>query len=150
MDEAQRKEEASHKKMKPLLVAEAVANTAVGVTKALKDYKWPFSMVVAGLIAESGAIEVAAIKAQKFAEGGIVGGTSYTGDRRIARVNSGEMIINRSQQAELFDMINSGKSGNNVTINIQGDFLGSEEQADKLAKIIEDRSKRNFNRIAVK
>jgi hypothetical protein len=35
-----------------------------------------------------------------------------------------------------------------VTVNIQGDFLGSEEQADKLANIIEDRARLGFNRIS--
>lgn len=43
-----------------------------------------------------------------FADGGIVGGNSYTGDRLLARVNSGEMVLNKSQQQELFKQINSG------------------------------------------
>ena len=48
--------------------------------------------------------------APKFATGGIVGGTSYVGDNVIARVNSGEMILNAEQQRKLFDMI--AKSNN--------------------------------------
>jgi hypothetical protein len=43
--------------------------------------------------------------APKFATGGIVGGSSYTGDNVIARVNSGEMILNFEQQKKLFDML---------------------------------------------
>lgn len=46
-----------------------------------------------------------------FADGGIVGGTSYTGDRLTARVNSGEMILNAAQQGQLFKMLNSGGVG---------------------------------------
>lgn len=46
-----------------------------------------------------------------FADGGIVGGTSYTGDRLTARVNSGEMILNAAQQGQLFKMLNSGGGG---------------------------------------
>ena len=42
---------------------------------------------------------------EKFADGGIVGGTSYTGDKVIAGLNSGEMIFNRQQQQNLFNMI---------------------------------------------
>lgn len=42
-----------------------------------------------------------------FEQGGIVGGTSYTGDRLTARVNSKEMILNQSQQARLFEIANT-------------------------------------------
>lgn len=41
-----------------------------------------------------------------FAGGGIVGGGSFTGDHNIARVNSGEMILNGTQQRRLFDTLN--------------------------------------------
>lgn len=58
-----------------------------------------------------------------FATGGIVGGTSYTGDRQLIRVNSGEMILNGQQQARLFSMINSGGSGGEVTFRIAGQQL---------------------------
>ena len=44
----------------------------------------------------------------KFAEGGIVGGSSYFGDKLLARVNSGEMILNQGQQARLLAMTNGG------------------------------------------
>ncbi len=37
-----------------------------------------------------------------FATGGIVGGSSTTGDKVPVRVNSGEMILNKQQQARLF------------------------------------------------
>ena len=53
----------------------------------------------------------------------------------------GELVLNKAQQENL-----AGQGG--VTVNIQGDFLGSEEQADKLADIIEDRAELGFNRIA--
>lgn len=43
----------------------------------------------------------------KFAEGGIVGGSRSIGDYNIARVNSGEMILNGSQQKRLFHLLNS-------------------------------------------
>ena len=43
-----------------------------------------------------------------FDGGGIIGGPSYTGDRLVARVNSGEMILNPAQQRQLFNMANGG------------------------------------------
>lgn len=47
------------------------------------------------------------IKSAKFATGGIVGGSSYVGDKVTARVNSGEMILNKEQQARLFEIANT-------------------------------------------
>lgn len=50
-----------------------------------------------------------------FAEGGIVGGNSTIGDYNIARVNSGEMILNGTQQKRLFNLAN-GLGGSNETM----------------------------------
>lgn len=61
-----------------------------------------------------------------FAEGGIVPGASYYGDKIPARVNSGEMVLTRSQQAKLFDIANGGLSGGSnaeVTFRIEGTTL---------------------------
>lgn len=54
---------------------------------------------------------ISTISNAKFASGGIVGGTSYRGDRLSVNVNSGEMILNRIQQRRLFDAISSGSIG---------------------------------------
>lgn len=43
-----------------------------------------------------------------YATGGIVPGTSYTGDNVRANVNSGEMILNMDQQRNLLNMANTG------------------------------------------
>lgn len=56
----------------------------------------------------------------KFAEGGIVGGTSYSGDKLFAMVNSGEMILNKRQQGNLANMIGGGGQ---VEFHISGDSL---------------------------
>lgn len=42
-----------------------------------------------------------------FEQGGIIGGTSYSGDRLTARVNSREMVLTQEQQANLFRMANN-------------------------------------------
>ena len=48
----------------------------------------------------------------KFADGGVVGGSSFFGDKLLARVNSGEMILNQGQQARLLSMT----EGSNVRV----------------------------------
>ena len=47
---------------------------------------------------------------QGFSNGGIIGGATTSGDMQLARVNSGEMILNNSQQARLFDLLDGGAS----------------------------------------
>lgn len=42
----------------------------------------------------------------KFASGGVIQGNSKYGDRLLARVNAGEMILNAQQQKRLFDIAN--------------------------------------------
>ena len=65
-----------------------------------------------------------------FADGGIVGGNSTIGDMNLARVNKGEMILNGSQQARLFNILNNGGiyssngiSGGEVEFKIKGSTL---------------------------
>ena len=68
--------------------------------------------------------------AGSYADGGIVGGTSYSGDKLWARVNSGEMILNRNQQAALLN------SGGQVNFIIEGSQLkGVLENYDKMQNL---------------
>ena len=50
----------------------------------------------------------------KFAGGGIVGGSSYFGDKLLARVNSGELILNQKQQESLYHMTENDRSNINI------------------------------------
>jgi hypothetical protein len=102
-------------------LVQAIANTAVAFTKALSSSTPPLNFILAGLVASAGAAQTALITANKpvapsFATGGIVGGTSYTGDRVQANVNSGEMILTYAQQKRLFDIANGGRTGGNVQV----------------------------------
>lgn len=81
--------------------------------------------------------------ADGFATGGVVPGNSFSGDNVLARVNSGEMILNRAQQARLFDIADgntepgwSGGAVINQTINVQnGGDLTAITQAIKRGTI---------------
>mgnify|MGYP001190154830 FL=1 len=53
----------------------------------------------------------------KFANGGIITGGPSSGDKILARVNAGEMILNQGQQSHLFEAINSGRLGGGGNIS---------------------------------
>lgn len=80
----------------------------------------PIAAIAAGgaLVIAASIAKAALSKASGFEDGGIVGGNSYTGDNVPVFVNSGEMILNRAQQANLFRMIAGGGGGaRNLTIS---------------------------------
>ena len=66
----------------------------------------------------------------KFQEGGIVPGQSTRGDSVLAGVNSGEMILNRSQQSSLFNAIASGGvgGGGGTSIVVEGNIIADDDQ----------------------
>jgi hypothetical protein len=98
---------------KAFTLAETVVNAVLAVQRAAAAL--PFPANVPGIAAETirGAVNVAKINATSpsFEQGGIVPGTSFTGDNVTANVNSGEMILNRQQQAQLFNMANGQVGG---------------------------------------
>lgn len=61
-----------------------------------------------------------------FADGGIISGSSFHGDKMLARVNAGEMILNPKQQSNLFNALNGGGAVGgmrNVEFKISGSTL---------------------------
>lgn len=68
-------------------------------------------LAAAQIAAMTAMIQTAASMVPKFAQGGIITGGSTSGDKILARVNSGEMILNQRQQSNLFRAINSGNIG---------------------------------------
>lgn len=101
-------------------IATAISNTALGVTKAIAQ-GGIMGLVTGAIVGAAGAVQLATILGSKpitpsFSTGGIVGGTSYTGDKVPAMLNSAEMILNPGQQRNLFDAINRGTIGD---INVQ-------------------------------
>ena len=106
----------------PMLVAEQGAQSSLAISKGVASASgipYPFNLIA---IATTIASILTALATQPFAEGGIVGGTSFKGDKIYARLNSGEMVLNGRQQANLFNMINNGGliGGGKVTFEIKG------------------------------
>ena len=83
------------------------------------------------------------IQLPRLEQGGIIPGDSYSGDHVLARVNSGEMVINREQQSMLWDAIQSGRLGEGganvaidegaVVVNISGVSGSPTEIGDAVA-----------------
>lgn len=107
----------------PVKKAEANANAEAAVTGAASSVaSIPFVgaamavAAVAALIASMAAIP-------KFAKGGIIGGSSFYGDRLLARVNSGEMILNKEQQKSLYQMTSGENEINITSFKVRADVL---------------------------
>jgi TP901 family phage tail tape measure protein len=98
---------------KGLMIADATISTYAAATKALAAPPGPpWSVALASSIVALGLANVAKIAGVGFQNGGVVGGfngSSVGPDNTIAQVRTGEMILNSSQQRNLFDQINSGE-----------------------------------------
>lgn len=134
------------------IIAVQVANTTAAKVNVVANAAEAGSKAAAasagwalwGAIAIGAGIMAAVLAfADGFATGGVVPGNSFSGDNVLARVNSGEMILNRAQQARLFDIAEGntepGGAGGaviNQTINVQnGGDLTAITQAIKRGTI---------------
>ena len=133
-------------KSKGLALLEIATNTAMGIAGAVKAGAGvPFPANLPAIASGIGAVlagmagaKSALAQAPAFAMGGIVGGTSFQGDRVLARVNSGEMILNKAQQGRLFGMINNPNMGASVGFGgrLRGEdiFFSQERSTNRLSR----------------
>ena len=107
------------------IIAEAIATVALTFAKSLKGTISPWDWIAGAAAGTATMIStIAAIKsatAGSFAEGGIVPGNSYSGDRLTANVNSGELILSASQQNVLARQLQNNNPQNmHLTATIKG------------------------------
>ena len=98
---------------------EISAAASVGAARAAAASAWSLWAAIPIGLAIGAAIMA---MAGGFATGGIVGGTSYTGDNIIAKVNSGEMILNDTQQANLWKLANGQTTTSSGNVSIEQNF----------------------------
>lgn len=79
------------------------------------------SGLITTMLSVQAATKAATMAMAAFETGGIIGGNSYHGDKLIARVNSGEMILNGRQQKNLFDAINENRLGGENSNRLYGE-----------------------------
>lgn len=107
--------------------AVTTTNTAAKAGEAITNVtasgaKLPFPANIAAIAAGVAAVVAAlAMISGAFADGGVVGGNSPSGDKLLARVNSGEMILNAAQQARLF-AIADGTAAYGASAQIAANF----------------------------
>lgn len=97
-------------------MAQMAVSGAQAVLSALSTQPIWAGIAMAGLVGAMTAAQIGVAMANKpkapsFEHGGIVPGSSWTGDKVQANVNSGEMILTRSQQADLWKRLQGGQSG---------------------------------------
>ncbi len=109
-------------------VAQMFAGYATATAQAATMGPWAWAAFAATGLAQTLAIVEQIKQAAQYADGGIVNGSSYSGDRILARVNSGEMILNNRQQGNLFNLLDGDvmpqRGGTNVTV--QGVIRGTD------------------------
>lgn len=99
---------------------EAIAGATAG--GAMMPFPYSLIAIAAGIAAVVAALSMIG----GFATGGTVGGNSFTGDKLLARVNSGERILPAKKAAELDDFlenVGTGSGGGMVDFQIRGDRL---------------------------
>ena len=88
--------------------ANTTANVANAGSKVLSAHAGiPFAGIALG-IAGIASIAAAMASLPAFTTGGIYTGGTASGDKGLARLNKGEMILNDGQQANLFRLLNGG------------------------------------------
>lgn len=110
----------------PAITTLIAAKTAEGAASAgAEAAKTPIvGWLLVGAAIASALAAFASIPA--FADGGIFQSYLTTGDKNLARLNGGEMILNKGQQANLFNLLDKGtplNNGGNVKFEIEGKKL---------------------------
>ena len=102
-----------------------ISAQAVAMANGAKSaFALPFPFNLAAWASVAATIMSIFASLPKFATGGIVGGSGFSGDRQLIRANSGEMVITRAQQARLWSAISGGGPlGGQVTFKISGQEL---------------------------
>lgn len=118
-------------------IAQGIASVVQGYGQATAEassmgpWAWiAFSVAaMAQVAAMIGQIHSLTADTEGYATGGIVSGNTTVGDNVLTRLNSGEMILNTRQQANLFRMLDtpgspvSNEMSSNVSFKIKGSDL---------------------------
>lgn len=109
------------------LILSAIGQIVLGFAQATsKEAKLGIWGWIAAIASGIGVMTATISQLQSFSQGGIFSGNSVVGDNNIARVNSGEMILTKTQQGNLFRLLDNNTAGGNVsagTVRVKGSDL---------------------------
>ena len=95
---------------KAFSIAQAIVSTAAGVSRALAEWPWPFSTVVAGLVAATGAVQIATI-ARTQPQGQAHAGLENVPREGTYLLSAGERVVQPEQNAMLTRFLNNQDGG---------------------------------------
>lgn len=108
---------------KGIATAEAIVSTAAGVARALREWQWPMSIVVGGIVAAAGAAQIAKIHSQKVAHSGL----DFVPREEPYLLSRGERVIQPEANRDLTEMLEERKRGGGgfgqmlkVIVNLDG------------------------------
>lgn len=101
-------------------IAQAIATIALTYAKSLEKTFTPWDWIAA---AASGAATMVSVistihSATGYAEGGVVGGNTYSGDQIPAMLNAGEVVLNRAQTGALASQLQDNGGGNGRIVGV--------------------------------
>ena len=131
----------AQRKLKPMKYAQAISNTALGVSSALAMQPWtPANFVLAALVAAAGAVEIATINAQEFAKGG----DFVTSGPQMIKVGDNPGGQERVQVTPLSSPnINGPQGGGGITLNISAPLV-DETVIDSIIPAIQKAQRMNL------
>lgn len=109
------------------LILSAIGQIVLGFAQATaQESKLGVWGWIAAIASGIGVMATTISQIKGFSQGGIFSGNSVVGDNNIARVNSGEMILTKTQQSNLFRLLDNNTAGGNVsagTVRVKGSDL---------------------------
>lgn len=109
------------------LILSAIGQIVLGFAQATaQESKLGVWGWIAAIASGIGVMATTISQIKGFSQGGIFSGNSVVGDNNIARVNSGEMILTKTQQGNLFRLLDTNTAGGNVsagTVRVKGSDL---------------------------
>lgn len=120
------------KQAQAMAIVGAIINTAQAVTQALASTVPPYSFILAGIAAAAGAVQIATIKSQKFAAGGVITKPTYglMGEYPGANRNPEIVTPERLMRSVFRDEMGAGGGQVQVYGTIRGsDIILSSERA---------------------
>lgn len=126
-----------------MALSQSISNAIVGATASSAATGPAAVFTQPAFIATAvGGVLSAFAAIPKFFNGGLVKGPP-TGDQTLIRANGGEMMLNKAQQGNLFNMINQGGAmGGTQNIRITGTLVG---RGNDLVAVIDETNRQKSN-----